>query len=535
MQDLVNIVQKGHNIHAIIYARVSCDIQEDGASLDEQVEKCLEYATERGYIVVAIYKETHSGAYYRKRPLLAEIRAKIRSGESDILLIYAIDRLTRDQIHLRIISDEIYFYKGKIECFKEPFDESPVGISIRSTLGFAAESEREKIAYRTKMGIDKRVKQGQMVGRGKPLYGYKWRDENKTSYAYNEETLVVKRIFTLFLCEVSISAIVRLLQEEGIPAPKGEMWYKSSVRDILKNPFYCGRATVLNVKFLLVEGRKSLKKVNHPDTMLLPEGTVPSIVTAEEFEIVQEMLERNEEAQENNVDTEHFLLRRGFIRCGYCGRLMQSKSPFTRKHYRPTGVKYYTSYPYYRCQSNSGALRTCPHTVTITSSIIDRAVWDYITETLENVDLSKLAILLKQNGQNSNARIEVEAIERSIQIVQKEQESLAENIVHTTGRVRELIIAELHKLDEDIEKLQQEKELALPEVRRWEAHQQEANDFLTWCGEAKGHYEEAPYQEKRAALKMLGVEVRIYIENDLVHPRYEISLRAFHPISGCIR
>src|SRR6202022_2860781 len=109
-----------------------------------------------------------------------------------------------------------------------------------------------------------------------------------------------------------------------------------------------------------------------------------------------------------------------------------SRSPFIKWYYRPTGVKCYTSHPYYRCQSNSGVLRTCSHTVTITSSIIDKATWDYVTETLENIDLSKLALLLKQKSQNSNAHIEVEAIQRSIQLAQKEQESLTEGIASTT-------------------------------------------------------------------------------------------------------
>lgn len=76
------------NIIVDIYARVSTDIQEeDGTSLETQVENCLLLANEQGYKVGKIFREVFTGSLYRERPLLSEVRNRYRNGETQGLLL----------------------------------------------------------------------------------------------------------------------------------------------------------------------------------------------------------------------------------------------------------------------------------------------------------------------------------------------------------------------------------------------------------------------------------------------------------------
>src|SRR3712207_4345455 len=92
---------------AAIYSRVSTTRQEDeGTSLDTQAERCRDYANAHGYAVSTEYREVFTGAVWRDRPKLTELRAAVRNKEFDVIICYDIDRLSRNQIHLALLMDE---------------------------------------------------------------------------------------------------------------------------------------------------------------------------------------------------------------------------------------------------------------------------------------------------------------------------------------------------------------------------------------------------------------------------------------------
>ena len=98
---------------AIVYCRVSTSRQEeDGTSLDTQEAAGRAYCAERGYAVVAVFREVYSGAEFYSRKHLAEARRMLRDGEADVLVSYAIDRLSRRQSHVAIVADEVEVLPG---------------------------------------------------------------------------------------------------------------------------------------------------------------------------------------------------------------------------------------------------------------------------------------------------------------------------------------------------------------------------------------------------------------------------------------
>jgi DNA invertase Pin-like site-specific DNA recombinase len=46
----------------VIYCRVSSELQTRGHGLQRQLERCIAYASERGYLIAAVFSEVWSGA-----------------------------------------------------------------------------------------------------------------------------------------------------------------------------------------------------------------------------------------------------------------------------------------------------------------------------------------------------------------------------------------------------------------------------------------------------------------------------------------
>jgi len=84
---------------ATIYCRVSTEGQEqDGTSLQTQAEACRDYCQARRYEVGHELSEAWSGLSL-ERPKLDELRELVRSEKVDIVVVYSLDRLSRDPVH----------------------------------------------------------------------------------------------------------------------------------------------------------------------------------------------------------------------------------------------------------------------------------------------------------------------------------------------------------------------------------------------------------------------------------------------------
>src|SRR5689334_5079800 len=105
---------KGHHMgsterRGAIYVRVSGRVQEqEGTSLDTQEAACRTYSERQGIHVEThhIYREVHSGAELWERPALTSLLTAMRAGEFDVIVAYAVDRLSREQHHLGLIVSE---------------------------------------------------------------------------------------------------------------------------------------------------------------------------------------------------------------------------------------------------------------------------------------------------------------------------------------------------------------------------------------------------------------------------------------------
>lgn len=97
------------------------------------------------------------------------------------------------------------------------------------------------------------------------------------------------------------------------------LWDDSVLKDMLINPVYMGcMASQKNYRFKI--GTIGEKK---PEDWIIVEGTHEAIVTAEEFESVQQKLK----ARQRPRDDGNFSLFAGLIKCGECGKALTIRKP----------------------------------------------------------------------------------------------------------------------------------------------------------------------------------------------------------------
>src|SRR5262249_55542644 len=218
-------------LRCAIYCRVSTDAQErDGTSLETQERACREYAEHAGWYVVSCVRDTASG-FTLDRPGLGQLPALLHSNAVDVVLAYALDRLSRKQTHVAILVEEAEQTGVKFEFVTENFEDTATGQLLRSVKAFAAELEREKIAERTSRGKAERARSGRLPqGTGKGCYGYIYNSATGRRDSHPLQSLVVQRIFQRYTESRSFSAVSRELNESSIPALEGGRWYPLTIR-----------------------------------------------------------------------------------------------------------------------------------------------------------------------------------------------------------------------------------------------------------------------------------------------------------------
>lgn len=132
-------------MNAAIYCRVSTDDQEkEGTSLQTQREACLAFCQQKAYEVVRQFAETYSGLTL-ERPKLNELREMIRSSQIDVVIVYCLDRLSRDPAHGAMLFQQLEEHNIRLEAVTETIENTDLGKLISYIRGYASKVEADKI------------------------------------------------------------------------------------------------------------------------------------------------------------------------------------------------------------------------------------------------------------------------------------------------------------------------------------------------------------------------------------------------------
>jgi len=303
------------------YCRVSTEDQErEGTSLDTQHQCCLKYCQEKGYLPIHQFTETASGLTLN-RPKLNELRKLVRVGDIRCVVIYCLDRISRDPTHGVILTQEFENYRVSLEAVTEDMDNSELGKLINYIRGFAAKLESEKIKERTTRGIRARVIDKRLPVTYRQPYGYSW-DKETNRLIPNSYYDTAKLIIDLSVNGKSYDYIITELKRQGIPSPTGlPEWNKHTISAIVRNPVYAGQFYAFKSRVREPERRngttygKTSKEQLPPDQWVhIPEIEVKEpIFTLKQRSLLLDQLKKRQNLSQRNAKRNYLL--RGMVFC----------------------------------------------------------------------------------------------------------------------------------------------------------------------------------------------------------------------------
>lgn len=301
---------------AVIYARKSVFKGLDQAynSLEAQEDMAKSFIhshTAEGWVYLRTYSDAGLSGSNINRPALQELLAAAKRKEFEMLVVFKLDRLARNQRDFLNLLDDLANNGVEVASVSEPFDTSTyMGRAMRNLLGVFAEMEREMISERTKAKMEASKQQGYHVG-GIVPFGYK--RENNVLIINPDDAPYARWMFQQYALHGSTTAIARELNRKKILrlnryGKKEGKWEARNVLNVLRNPAYCGF-------------------IRSSDGETLYSGKHESIVTQALWQEVNKLLDEAAEVVKDRLAGKSLNLTfplSGVLRCGGCGKFLKT-------------------------------------------------------------------------------------------------------------------------------------------------------------------------------------------------------------------
>jgi len=154
----------GKEIKAVLYLRVSTPEQE----IENQERILLEWARQRGFTIVGTYREEESAWKQGHQKELARLKRDAARGKFQLVLVFALDRLTRGGAAVILsLVQSLKHYGVKVLSYQETWTDMPGEFAevLYAIAGWVAKMESQRISERTKAGLARVTAQGKKLGR----------------------------------------------------------------------------------------------------------------------------------------------------------------------------------------------------------------------------------------------------------------------------------------------------------------------------------------------------------------------------------
>lgn len=304
---------------AAIYVRVSTQYQVDRASLPVQRSELVNYAKYALDIPdFVIFEDAGYSAKNTDRPDYQQMMARIRTGEFSHLLVWKIDRISRNLLDFAAMYSELKQLGVVFVSKNEQFDtSSAMGEAMLKIILVFAELERNMTAERVSAVFLSRANDGIWNG-GKVPFGYAYDKQTKTFSILEDEAKTVRLIYALYESSKSLVAVSKALNERGIKTRNGSEWSPTTVHTMLSNPFYSGtyRYNYRN------ESDPHHHVPKKKEDWILVKNHHPAIVSPEHQAAVELILASKSYGKNQTYQRKNIHAFAGLLTCGYCGSTM---------------------------------------------------------------------------------------------------------------------------------------------------------------------------------------------------------------------
>lgn len=334
-----------------VYTRKSV-YSDTSESTKNQERMCRDYMAVRfpseAHDFVTYEDEAYTGAN-TERPGLQLLLETVRNGGIDFLIVYQLDRLSRDIKDFTDIYAVLSEHGVKFASVSETIDTTtPIGETMMYILVIFAQMERKNIAMRVRDNLNGIAMRGWWAG-GNPPMGYRrvkiTDSEGKKHTGIEivpEQAERVKWIFNRFLDSGgTLQNFETIMKHEGVRAPRGGFFSTGQLHNMLRSP-YCVPADQKIYDYyvslgcqvkpereywtgehgVIIYGRTTQRNKKHvlngPENWLVVPGHHEPFIDTDTWLAVQSRFTHNKIVRTPKVPPG---LLKGVLRCS-CGRLM---------------------------------------------------------------------------------------------------------------------------------------------------------------------------------------------------------------------
>ena len=351
-----------------LYIRLSReddDKTEMSESITNQKSLLTQYVKENNLKLVDIYiDDGYSGTNF-DRPAFKRMIDDILKGKINMVITKDMSRLGRDYIGTGELIEKFFpIHKVRYIAVTDNID-TYLDNSNNDIAPFKAimnDMYAKDISKKIKSSLRAKQKEGKWVG-GRTPFGYIKDPYNKNKLIiFEEQAVIVRRIFNMCLEGLSFYKIALKLTNEKVKTPAEYysfkwknsyhlnygLWHAKTIRDILTNRMYIGDLVQNKRNKVNYKVKKIIK--NNPENYIVVENTHEPIIEKEIFYEVQKRIPknvgRNEKKEINLLD--------GLLYCGDCGHRISVTSRRKKDNRCYTICNYYRTYmKYHVCTTHS--------------------------------------------------------------------------------------------------------------------------------------------------------------------------------------
>lgn len=310
---------------AVIYARYSSSAQND-ASIEQQVDKCMEYARAKGFTVTGTYADRAMSGRTDKRPEFQRMMRDAEKQQFAYVISWKSSRMGRNMLEAMMNDAQLRDCGVRCLYVEEDFDDTAAGRLALRMMMSVNQFHSENMAEDIIRGLEDNAKRCRVNG-SIPM-GYRKGEDGK--FALDDASAdVIREIFQRIAKGEIQATIATDLNARGITTKTGGKWGKNSFHNILNNERYTGVYIYGDVRV---------------------EGGIPAIVSRDLYDRAHERVETMKTLVKSRRkrDNAQYILT-GKLFCGHCNTPMVGASGTGR-----LGTMYY----YYRC-NNQAVAHTC--------------------------------------------------------------------------------------------------------------------------------------------------------------------------------
>ena len=412
-----------------LYIRLSREDDDkvsESQSIINQKSLLTQYVKENDLRLVDIYiDDGYSGTNF-DRPEFKRMIDDILKGKINMVITKDMSRLGRDYIGTGELIEKFFPTHGVRYIAVTDNIDTYLDTSNNDIAPFKAimnDMYAKDISKKIKSSLRAKQKEGKWVG-GRTPFGYIQDPNNKNKLIiFEEQAVVVRRIFDMCLEGLTCYKIALRLTNEKVKTPAEYysfewknnyhlnygLWHAKTIRDILTNRMYIGDLVQNKRNKVNYKVKKIIK--NNPENYIVVENTHETIINKDIFYEVQKRIPKNVGRNEKK----EFHLLDALLYCGDCGHRISVTSR------RKKDNRCYTICNYYRTYMKNHVCTTHSNNY----DILEKVILNTLKELcLKYIDKRKIKQEILENINTDNKQ----SIKKELSVLENEINNINSNL-----------------------------------------------------------------------------------------------------------